>query len=405
MTNKYSDLSLELTKSLSKDIKKNNGIFFTPPSTVNNILNILDKYIKCPANILEPSCGSCEFILSLKSKYKKSKITGIECHKVIYDAINNLNSDNITILNEDFIKYSPPNNIKYDLIIGNPPYIVIKKKDIPKKFNEYFEGRPNIFILFIIYSFDLLNENGILSFILPKNFLNCLYYDKTRKYIYKNYTILDIIECNDKYIETQQDTIILIVQNTRPPTELKSEYVIKKREYTIFGTKDNINKLNELYKNSVSLHYLDFKVSVGNIVWNEHKENLTDDSTKTRLIYSSDIKNNELIITKYNNKAKKNYITKKGQTNPLLVINRGYGNGEYKFEYCLIDIDYEYLIENHLICINYIKTETREKIIELYKNIIKSLQDPRTHEFISLYFGNNAINTTELNYILPIYIL
>jgi hypothetical protein len=39
----------------------------------------------------------------------------------------------------------------------------------------------------------------------------------------------------------------------------------------------------------------------------------------------------------------------------------------------------------------------------MYNKVIKSLNDKRTQEFINLYFGNNAINTTELNYILPIY--
>ena len=42
-------------------------------------------------------------------------------------------------------------------------------------------------------------------------------------------------------------------------------------------------------------------------------------------------------------------------------------------------------------------------LIEIYKDIIHSLNDKRTQDFIKIYFGNNAINTTELNYILPVY--
>lgn len=398
----FSQLSYELTKILSKDIKKQNGIYFTPPSTVKSNLYVLDKYINFPIeNILEPSCGSCEFIRMLQEEYPVAKITGIEYNKTIYDSITHLSNDKISIINQDFIKYKT--QTKFDLIIGNPPYVVLKKKDVPKCFNKYFDGRPNIFIMFIIHSLTMLNENGILSFVLPKNFLNCLYYDKTRKYIYQNYTILDIIECNDKYIETQQDTIIVIIQNKRP-SDTVSKNIIEVHGYTIFGHSEDIKKLNELYKDSVSLHSLDFKVNVGTVVWNENKEILTDDKSKTRLIYSSDIKNNQLTEMTYKNKEKKNYIDKKGIKTPLLVINRGYGIGEYKFEYCLIEGNFEYLIENHLISINYMKTVSNEDLIELYKKIIKSLEDPRTLEFVKLYFGNNAINTTELNYILPIYL-
>jgi hypothetical protein len=117
----------------------------------------------------------------------------------------------------------------------------------------------------------------------------------------------------------------------------------------------------------------------------------------------------------YKNNDKKNYIDKPGTTRSMIVINRGYGVGEYKFNYCLINNAGEefgeYLIENHLICIEYdnsnnnaeFKNIDKSELIKMYEKVIKSLKDERTQEFIKLYFGNNAINTTELNYILPIY--
>ena len=106
---------------------------------------------------------------------------------------------------------------------------------------------------------------------------------------------------------------------------------------------------------------------------------------------------------KYSNDDKKNFINKKGETKPVLVINRGYGVGDYNFEYCLISGDKEYLIENHLIVIKYNKIIDNSELIKLYNKIIKSLNNEKTKTFIKLYFGNNAINTTELNYMLPIY--
>ena len=39
----------------------------------------------------------------------------------------------------------------------------------------------------------------------------------------------------------------------------------------------------------------------------------------------------------------------------------------------------------------------------MYKKIIDSLKSDKTKEFVKLYFCNNAINTTELYNILPIY--
>jgi hypothetical protein len=165
-----------------------------------------------------------------------------------------------------------------------------------------------------------------------------------------------------------------------------------------------MSRLKELYKGAKTLSDLGFKVSVGNVVWNQCKDILTDDNTHTRLIYSSDIQNNALTIKQYNNEQKKNYIKKAGNNRPLIVINRGYGVGEYKFNYCLIDNDKDYLIENHLICIEYISLDIgKEQLIAKYNKIIDSLKDHRTQEFIDVYFGNNAINTTEMGGVLPIY--
>ena len=396
----YSVISIELTNKLSKIIKKNNGIFFTPPSCVNNNLNLLKPYIKNIINVLEPSCGSCEYITSLHKLFPHLIITGIEYNEIIYQSILQLNNDKINIKNIDYLKYET--HEKYDLIIGNPPYIVIKKEDVDKSYYTYFDGRPNIFILFIIKSMKMLNNDGILSFILPKNFLNCLYYDKTRKYIAQNFKILNIIECNDKYIETQQDTILFIIQKTSIFNN--NTFIFENNIYTIFVTEENNIKMKNLYKNSKTLLELGFKVSVGNVVWNQCKDLLTDDITKTRLIYSSDIENNMLIKKKYNNDDKKNFINKKGLNHPMIVVNRGYGVGKYKFNYFLINNEInEYLIENHLICIEYKNVLPYDKLITLYNNILLSLNDKRTIEFITNYFGNNAINTTELNNILPIY--
>ena len=396
----YSFISTELTRKLCKTVKKNNGIYFTPPSCVNHNIELLQSYIVNIKNVLEPSCGSGEYITALHNRFPDLDITGIEYNETIYESIIQLNNDNIKIINMDYLLYNT--NTKYDLIIGNPPYYVMKKQNVNKCYHNYFEGRPNIFILFIIKSIQLLNDNGILSFVLPNNFLNCLYYDKTRKYIAKHFQILNIIHCkDDKYIETQQDTTILIIQKNQ--NRNNTMFILEMNDYTIFSNEENRNKIMKLYENTTSLLELGCKVSVGTVVWNQCKDILTDDDTKTRLIYSSDIENNTIIKKTYNNAEKKNFIKKIGINRPMIIINRGYGVGEYKFNYCLIEEMNDYLIENHLICIEYKRELPRDELINLYKTIILSFNDKRTAEFISVYFGNNAINTTELNNILPIY--
>ena len=98
-------------------------------------------------SVLEPSCGSCEYILHINKMFSNINITGVEVIKTIFKSIKHLENDNIKLLNEDFLNYHFERN--FDLIIGNPPFFVMKKSDVDKSYYDYFDGRPNIFILFI----------------------------------------------------------------------------------------------------------------------------------------------------------------------------------------------------------------------------------------------------------------
>ena len=177
----YSELSYSLTKQLEKDDKKQQGIYFTPPQTIRRIVDLLTPYMSSIENILEPSCGSCEFINTIQRDYPNKQILGIEQNNDIYKSIKRYSNQQVTLLHGDFLKYRSRSG--FDLIIGNPPYFVMGKQDVDKQYLPYFDGRPNIFILFIIHSLSLLKSNGILCFVLPKCFMNSFYYDKTRKYI------------------------------------------------------------------------------------------------------------------------------------------------------------------------------------------------------------------------------
>ena len=215
------------------------------------------KHIK---TILEPLCGSCEYITPLDKQYS---ITGIEYNTTIFSSIKHLSGDNLTLVNTDYIKWNSPQ--KYDLIIGNPPFYVMSKTDVDNEYYKYFSGRPNIFILFVIKSLSLLN--GIL--VLYYQQINSFYYEKTRNYIYENFKILHILEGSCDYLETSQNTVILIVQNTKK--NVKNDNFIIRINGIIFGTPKNIN-IRKLYKDNTTLKDLGFIVKVGNIVWNQKNQ-------------------------------------------------------------------------------------------------------------------------------------
>ena len=175
MEESWSKTSLQLTKKISKDVKKSNGIYFTPYEIIKDTIKIIKNDRTEFVNILEPSCGSCQFIDILDSELKFETIYGVEKNEKIFQTIDKLKfKNNVKLFNTDFLNFS--SEILFDLIIGNPPYFVIPKKDVSKEYLSYFDGRPNIYSIFIIKCLKLLNKYGILAFVLPKNFLNCIFY-------------------------------------------------------------------------------------------------------------------------------------------------------------------------------------------------------------------------------------
>ena len=405
--NQFSHLTLEITKSLTKSEKKEFGIFITPLSIIERLNNCVldhlgDKKLSIK-RILEPSCGTCEIVNHCDNCYTGVTIDAIEFNNKIYDRIKDLTFKNVVGLSRcDFLKFNT--DIKYDLIIGNPPYFVCKKSDVPKEYEEYIHGRPNIFGLFILHSLSMLSPGGVLAFIIPKSFLNSLYYSQIRNYIKNTCTIIKIDDYSDlnDFIDTEQSTFGLIVQkNVAPIAASECQYSMLFNGNFIFT--DNSQTLKEIFEGSTTLEKMGLKARTGQIVWNEHKDELTDDNENTILIYNSNITNdNCFVIKEFKNDEKKQYINKDGRIDPVLVVNRGNGNSTYKLNYALIEKG-PFLIENHLNEIYSPKKMEKKKLLEIYSKITNSFKNPKTKKFIELFLGNNGLSKTELETIFPIY--
>jgi adenine-specific DNA-methyltransferase len=431
ITEQYSELTLTVTNKLSKNEKKEFGIFITPKSIIKELLNSVSKFATTMKRILEPSCGTCEMVNYCDTIYADVEIDGIEYNEKIINYIKDMKfNNNVRIIESDFMIYNTDKN--YDLVIGNPPYFVCKKTDIPNKYHQFCTGRPNIFGLFIIHSLSMLNNGGILAFIIPKSFLNSLYYAVVRNHIKNTCTILEIIDFTeyDEFIDTYQATFGLILRKL--DKEIIGEecpYSIKLNGNFIFAT--NSLQLKQLFEGSKTIEQMGLKVRTGNIVWNQHKEELTADPKETLLIYNTNItKDNKIQLrdfeaitnkrkenskskkTKKNNpdeeeeedkpEQKRQYIKMNGRMRPTLVVNRGNGNSPYKLNYCVVE-NGPYLIENHLNEIYSEKEIKNEDLLSIYEKIINSFKNPKTQEFIEMFLGNNGLSKTELESIFPIY--
>lgn len=389
----FRDISHELNKLLSKDIRQANGIFFTPTKARKIILNKIKEYSFIPKTILEPSFGSGEFIQDIVDEYPLAIINGVEYNKEIFDKVyNNIKNKNINLINDDFLNYkSEP----VDLIIGNPPYFVTKQKNI-----KCMTGRGNIFVQFIYKCLtEHLNPDGILAFVLPTSLYNCSYYEPCRKYIQKNNTILHMENIQVDYYDTKQDTMILILKNKKCNLE-DPPYIVSYQNRVYLSP--YYKEIKELLVGTTTLKELGFQVKTGEVVWNQHKEKLSNDSVNgTLLIYSTNISSKKLKLNIFKESSeKKQYIENYNGipiTSPAFLVTRGYGNC-YKFEYIYID-NYKFYAENHINVI----TPLTSDAIKSVKRVNDSFEDPKMKKFIKMFIGNGALSKTELEEIVPIF--
>lgn len=411
LNEQYSQFSIDITRQLSKDEKKEYGIFITPQIIITKLGSSIIKYASENniniRSILEPSCGTCEIVNYCDSIFNGVHIDAIEFNSKIFEHIKTLTFKNkVNVIHQDFIKFET--SVKYDLIIGNPPYFVLEKGyKISKKMEPYIYGRPNIFGLFIIQAISMLGPNGILAFIIPKSFLNSAYYSKIRNYIKETCKIIEIIdfEKDNKFIDTQQSTfgIILKRESNNKILSIECNYSIKFNDNFMF-TNDSVF-LKSLLEGTTTLAQLGLSVRTGNIVWNQHKDELTDDDNETVLIYNTNLtKEHTIDLKSFKNEEKHQYIKKDGRIDPVLVVNRGNGNSAYKLNYALVSNIGPYLIENHLNEIYSSKKIKKEDLINLFNKIIQSFENPKTQIFIDLFLGNNGLSKTELETIFPIYL-
>ena len=393
----YTKESIDYLKNTDIKKRKKLGQYFTPKSIRELLLSKLPK--KDNADILDPACGSGEFLLSCKKYFKNPILYGFDIDKKLINISSKL-VKNAIIKNFDFLNIDIDKK-KYDYIIGNPPYFELKlNEEIKKKYFDIIKGRVNIFSLFIKTGLDLLKDGGYLAYVVPPSMNNGAYFSKLREYVIKNSSLeyLHIIDGADNFHLANQKVMLIILKKTN--SKKSSKYIFKKNGITIF-TEDK-KFLNKAYKNTVSLKDIGYTVKTGNIIWNEHKEKLTNDkNNSTLLIWASNINNGKIIIGY--TKGKPQYI--KNISNDLIiksrvvVVNRITGSSKDINIKAAIVNEKEFVCENHINVIYMSKNANCNYSLE---DIFKALQDKTNIKVMRLISGNTQISKTELERLLPI---
>ena len=201
-----------------KQIVKNKfGQYFTPKVVADFMIEMAD--ISKNSSILEPSCGEGVFLEILQQK----GFTNLTAYEIDEDLAQEFSN----VRYESFV--SAKINEKFDLIIGNPPYIRWKnlEEDLKQElsnnriWNQYFNSLCDYLYIFILKSIQLLNENGQLIFICPEYWMNTTHSISLRNFMVSNGYFEEIYHFNETPIFDKVTVSIVIFKfvKGKNPTE------------------------------------------------------------------------------------------------------------------------------------------------------------------------------------------
>jgi len=280
-------------KMLDREERRDLGQFYTPNQIIDYIVSQLK--IQKDSTICDPSCGCGSFLNRIfdiySKKYGKSFIKnlfGVDINQEsvgltrysLFSKVNfrttfvktiakNISCGNSIYENKKLDAFTWKSKYPeiyqkggFDFIVGNPPYISLKKNEDydpnESNYSEILNGRVNAATLMIGKSLILLKKGGILAFLLPKSILFVDSYNNLRKYLKNNYQIKQIIDCGFQFNDVRGEQFILIVKKSTPSKKLVSKIgsLNKNRKLSSFSIKNDLmNGFDKFYMFDKKEHY------------------------------------------------------------------------------------------------------------------------------------------------------
>lgn len=265
---------------ITKDLSYS-SIHYTPSylarSIVENALRLIKLDELQEIRILDPACGSAEFLVEVLKQLKEKNFAGnvsIFGFDISDTAVNTsrflLTYEKRTVWHEklSFLIEKVEDSLTkhwdnhYDLILMNPPFVSWeqlnekgKKDAVRDVLGGYFNGRPNQASAFFYKAISHLSDNGVLGSIIPTSVFSADYYQKLRREVEGMFTFELIGKLGNFVFEDALTDISIIVgrkpkDNTVPTllwTRNEKGVVhdalreLRKMQYANESTKDRVD--------------------------------------------------------------------------------------------------------------------------------------------------------------------
>ena len=229
---------MQLIKEASKE--KLRGGFYTPEPIASFVLKWAFNGNK-QLDVLEPSCGDGVFLEEIqKGDYKYNSVTAIEFDEVEAEKSKKIGLDKTNVINADFHDFCINTKQKFDLVVGNPPYIRYQYFD--KKQQEFasnifdkaklkYSKLTNAWVSFVVGSSLLLKEKGKIGFVLPAEILQVSYAQPLREFLAHFYNKINIVSFEKLvFPDIQQEVVLLLCEKNNSKTHLIEHLELKDAE-------------------------------------------------------------------------------------------------------------------------------------------------------------------------------
>lgn len=223
----YNELKEILTDEEYKSARASTlTAFYTPPVVINAIYDTLKSMGVEQANILEPSCGTGNFLGMLPQEMQSSKLYGIELDSISGKIAKQLYPKaNIKV--QGYEKADLPDSF-FDIAIGNVPFGDFKVND-----KRYDKNNFLIHDYFFAKTLDKVRPGGVIAFITSKGTMDKAS-PEVRKYLAQRADLLGAIRLPDntftKNAGTKVTSDIIFLQKRENLTDIMPDWVYLDRD-------------------------------------------------------------------------------------------------------------------------------------------------------------------------------